>query len=30
MNSSRMPELQSSWGYPATLIMMALIGVGQL
>lgn len=30
MNFSRMPELQVSWGYPATLLLMAGIAVGQL
>lgn len=30
MNFSRMPELQTSWGYPATLGTMVLIAIGQL
>ena len=30
MNFSRMPELQVSWGYPATLVTMAGIALGQI
>ena len=30
MNFNRMPELQSSWGYPATLLIMLTIAAGQL
>ena len=30
MNFSRMPELQVSWGYPATLLVMAGIVIGQV
>ncbi|MGI9428632.1 MAG: magnesium transporter CorA family protein [Bythopirellula sp.] len=30
MNFSRMPELQSSWGYPVTLLIMAGIATGQM
>ncbi len=30
MNFARMPELQSSWGYPATLGTMLVIAIGQL
>jgi magnesium transporter len=30
MNFHYMPELQWRWGYPAVLILMALIGVGML
>ena len=30
MNFNRMPELKATWGYPATLIAMALIVIGQL
>jgi magnesium transporter len=30
INFSQMPELQITWGYPATLTMMILIAVGQL
>ncbi len=30
MNFSRMPELELSWGYPATLIAMLFIALGQV
>jgi len=30
MNFEYMPELKSRWGYPLTLAIMALVGVGML